>query len=298
VQHADSPISECVLQIARRSVAVLSLLCYIPALAVCLYYIDRLDAVMETIETIWELQDIERAARAFDRRMEEVAEQVTLLKDIEDRVLTRIDVIMTFGGRVGAVTQRHITNGDTQLLEATRQLLCCLEAAADEMKSAGEWIQLSSEEQAEISNRVKEDIKELADRNFGIVLQSSRESPQTRHNDGQEDASKRTASPGTRSASSRASSQGLRSFQQLSPNDDASNRSNLSRDQDRLIEMGRHTPLLSEEGHVPSVGDGTMSEATQGTGSISEVAPEMVSTTFQDGASQRSLDSADKGRRL
>lgn len=101
-------IKACAFEIVGKCVSTIVLICYIPSLAICLYHIDRLDAVMETIETIWELEDIQRAVRGFNQHMQEVADQVLLLRAIEDRVMARTGLVLRFGRRVGVIAQKGV----------------------------------------------------------------------------------------------------------------------------------------------------------------------------------------------
>merc|ERR1711871_189201 len=117
---------DCSFTLFRKGCAFLALIFYVPALATCLYRIDRLDAVMETIETIWELEDIQRAVKAFDKSMSEVADQVVILKAIEDRVLTRINIVMRFGGRISSMTQQYHDDNGASLTRAFAEVCAAL----------------------------------------------------------------------------------------------------------------------------------------------------------------------------
>lgn len=165
-------IKVCLAEIARKSMAALALLAYIPSLCVCLYHIDRLDAVMDTIETIHELEDIGRAVRAFDRSMEEVAEQVVLLKAIDERVLTRINMIVKFGGRVGGMIDSGGADGAKQFLDALQQLVDCLEQIGADLMPVAAWLELSSDDQDAVSDKVHTAIRDLTTGNFGLARRS------------------------------------------------------------------------------------------------------------------------------
>jgi len=157
---------QCVLLTARKCIAALSLLCYMPALAICLYHIDRLDAVMETVETIWELEDIHRAVRAFNLRMEEVADQVVLLRAVQDRVLTRTNLVMRFGKRAGAAARQSLpsagqSQGQAELWESARCLTERLSQAAEEMCPAAVWLRLPPLERLARTGRARRWLESL-----------------------------------------------------------------------------------------------------------------------------------------
>lgn len=165
-------VKVCIAEIARKSMAALALLAYIPSLCVCLYHIDRLDAVMDTMQTIHELEDIGRAVRAFDRSMEEVAEQVVLLNAIDERVLKRINVVVKFGGRVGGMIDSGGADGAKQFLDALQQLVDCLEQIAADLMPVATWLELSSDDQTEVSDKVHTAIRDLTAGNFGLARRS------------------------------------------------------------------------------------------------------------------------------
>lgn len=157
---------KCAGTVVKKCGAVLSLCCYIPAMCVCLYRIDRLDAVMETIETIWQLQDIQKAVRAFDRSMEEVEEQVVLLKAINERVLTRINIVLKF--------TKHSQSSDANIgLKTLDKLVTCLRGAEVDLKPVAVWLLLPLKEQNAVSQAVKGNLDALANSNFGLTRHST-----------------------------------------------------------------------------------------------------------------------------
>lgn len=179
-ESAADHFKDCVLKVSRKVSGAFALLAYIPALCVCLYHIDRLDAVMDTIETIWELEDIQRAVRAFDRSMEEVSEQVVLLKAVNERVLTRMNIVVKFGGRVGGMMHSQGAESTEVLIHAVWQLVACLEQTAADLMPVEEWLQLSHEDQNECAAKVQQSIDELnmnmnmlAAGNFGVARRST-----------------------------------------------------------------------------------------------------------------------------
>jgi len=153
-------------EIAWDSLAVCALLCNIPCQCICLYHIDRLDAVMETLESIWELEEMLDAVKAFNSRMETVSDQVVLLGAIEDRVDLRLDMVIHYARRMSELCAEDTP----QLLsEATDQLTQFLDFADKTLLSADEWLALPMEDKKACSGNVKEVADNLKSRRFQIA---------------------------------------------------------------------------------------------------------------------------------
>lgn len=166
--HGDSMqhTKNCVLELVEKCVSSIVLACYIPALAICLYHIDRLDAVMETIETIWEMEGIQRAVRGFNQHMEKVADQVLLLQAIEDRVMTRTNLVLRFGRRVIVLTQKTPAERSSLLKAATRGVVDFLLKAKEELGSPDEWWNMDSHQQKIHVRRIQAMTEEMSQNSF------------------------------------------------------------------------------------------------------------------------------------
>lgn len=173
-KDALAQVKDCILELARKSIALMVMMCYMPSLMICLYYVDRLDAVMDTIKTMWALEDIQRTVRTFNHQMEEVNEQVLLLSAIEDRVMKRTSLVMSFGQRVASLAaERRSAIRAEGLRTATSGAVDCLELMALELKPASIWLSMSADERKAAAEQSKQTADALFRRNFELSSENS-----------------------------------------------------------------------------------------------------------------------------
>jgi len=135
-----SNFTECALEAVRNCAALLALLCYLPAMVICLVHIRRIDAVIDILSTIRRLEDINRVVATFDARTRTEEQRKVLLEAVDSRVIRRIDLVDRF--------RSHVTRRDVpveQVAEATQSLERCLQDAADALGPAAEWLDLPPE---------------------------------------------------------------------------------------------------------------------------------------------------------
>merc|ERR1712216_809364 len=167
------------------------MLCYIPSMTFCLYHVQRLDDVMETMETINELKDIKQAVDAFSGQMDDIADSVSLLKALHERVLCRMELVNKFD-KLFATFMDH----GPLLRSVAEDLVLCLEKVIVELGPASEWSYLSAEQQTFCSKRAACFIEIAVEKN------SIRELPRKSAARRDSDASGRGSTPGPKSAQS------------------------------------------------------------------------------------------------
>jgi len=147
----------------QNSSLLFALLWHIPASMICLFRIRDLDAIIKIMADIRKLQDIRRAIQDFDRSLKADAERQALLQHIEDRVLTRIQLVEKYRLHI---MQRGVKESPKLMREATCELIQCLQLASDTLRPASEWLKVPSLKQQERVHKVKAVAEDLASRNF------------------------------------------------------------------------------------------------------------------------------------
>jgi len=133
---------DCLAGVIRHVVSLLMMVAYIPCILVCLWNVERLDKVLETIETIWQLEDVNKAVSKFNRQMVEIDDQIYLLQAIGDRVFARADMVMNFGRRAAKATPQTLSSTAGQFLAEAQALIDLIEAANKIMKAPDEWMRM------------------------------------------------------------------------------------------------------------------------------------------------------------
>lgn len=153
---------QCVYAESKKLTAVFALLVNVPSILFSLYNIERLDAVLDTVRTIWQLEDIQTAVRDFNARVDGVSAQVKLLNDIETVILQRLDIILKFGRFVATW---EVNDDPRQLLSATTAFVNFLSSASSKL-DVRKWHQLSEEERQRRVAWVTNTGDELSAHNF------------------------------------------------------------------------------------------------------------------------------------
>lgn len=164
--HCASEISRtrCIVRAADKLVGMVALMVYIPSLLFCLYRIEALDAVLDTMNTIWEVRDIQQAVTGFVTTMDSVADEVRLLAVIMERVLPRLDICTKFGIRIAQVDAE---DDATDIVVATSHLLCYLRESQEQLPTGSKWRELSDDERLQRMHEVKTAGLELVQKGFG-----------------------------------------------------------------------------------------------------------------------------------
>eukprot|EP00405_Crypthecodinium_cohnii_P036533 CAMPEP_0206535902 /NCGR_PEP_ID=MMETSP0325_2-20121206/6423_1 /ASSEMBLY_ACC=CAM_ASM_000347 /TAXON_ID=2866 /ORGANISM="Crypthecodinium cohnii, Strain Seligo" /LENGTH=689 /DNA_ID=CAMNT_0054032997 /DNA_START=69 /DNA_END=2139 /DNA_ORIENTATION=+ len=150
-----SQLSECWLELARKSVAAVSLSLYCLAVVQLLWNIDRLDAVMDTIVTIWHLEEIRGAVQGFNHYMRFLDRDSNFLKVVLDRLSLRARVVETYSRRFCFNRRLPV---DIHMV-ALKAAIGCLEEVDKKFLPAQAWIELELSEQ----ERLTKDATEMVD---------------------------------------------------------------------------------------------------------------------------------------
>lgn len=141
--HDPSAWKPCAFQVVRKGVAILCLLTHIPCVAICLYYVDRLDAVEETIEVTWKLKGIKQMVDAFNARMDQGEQNTWLLSAVTERTGFRKHWIIDFSYKMNMLFSIDPKEAVSHVEHITERL----EGAAQLLLPAIDFLKLTPEQQ-------------------------------------------------------------------------------------------------------------------------------------------------------
>lgn len=146
----------CVYMTSRKISGASAMLFNIPAILISLSNIEYLDAVLDAMHAIWQLEDIQNVVGAFIAKVDGLNEHLMLLQSIEACLMQRMNIIFKFGR---CLVKPGVEGDPQQILCDTRRVVDFLSSAAVVLK-VSEWHDLSEDERnrraAWVTNAVEE----------------------------------------------------------------------------------------------------------------------------------------------
>lgn len=127
----------CIYEVACKVASIAALSCYIPAVIMCLCSVKRLDAVMEVIVDIRNLQEMKREVELFSLQIRGDGERQKLLQALKDRVFGRIEIVTAFTVHV---LQLDVRENPHEIKRGVRALVECLEEVEEVLGEPCRWL--------------------------------------------------------------------------------------------------------------------------------------------------------------
>lgn len=152
--HEDQPYLSlnCWFRVVRKLASCLAFAFYVPCIMVCLYHIQRLDAVMTVIADIQHLEDMKKEIEGFSFQIRSERDRQVLLQALKDRVFGRMDVVTNF---TTYVLQPGVRENPQEMWNGLKALVQSLREVGEDLGDASIWMSLSEEERREPVARLR-----------------------------------------------------------------------------------------------------------------------------------------------
>lgn len=152
--HEDQPYLSlnCWFRVVRKLASCLAFAFYVPCIMVCLYHIQRLDAVMTVIADIQHLEDMKKEIEGFSFQIRSERDRQVLLQALKDRVFGRMDVVTNF---TTYVLQPGVRENPQEMWDGLKALVQCLRDVGEDLGDPSIWMSLTEEERREPVARLR-----------------------------------------------------------------------------------------------------------------------------------------------